>query len=223
MNANNIKQAFNNEIKSFNTAIRFVFETSKAAPVKTPAMPEKDDNSAGAKQLRKDAKQVAKNNELISDCKQIVDTFNITANDLKSKAIKTLRDKVLARAPRLSAEGYTVKFVKLDGILKDTEGYKDTFKVVPENWIDTIISATLNTDGVRIEGLQVTVPPVVKDGEIIEAASGDLVNANGDVIESAKIFARWNELAMYNNIANRAGNEVKELKFNELKSEGGRE
>lgn len=206
MNAKNIISAFNNEVKSFNTAIRFVFDTAKEASEKIPAAPAKDDQTEEAKKLRKDIKAAEKKNAIIADCTSIVDTFSITANDIKGKAIKALRDKIMERVPMTDVNGYAVKMVKLPSYLKsEIADYANVFAVTPASWIETIITAAENAEGVKLTGYNVTLAPVVSEGDVTESASGDIVNAKGELVESGKIFDTWNKIARCKNIANAAG------------------
>lgn len=210
MNAKNIINAFNNEVKSFNTAIRFVYETSKVTTEKIAAAPAKDDMSDDAKALRKAIKASEKKNALIADCIAIVDAFNITANDMKGKAIQSLRNRIIEKTPMIDVNGVAVKMAKLPSYLKnEVNGYNEVFTIVPASWIETIIAAAENVDGIQKSEYNVTVAPVVAEGEIVEGASGDIVNAKGEKIETSNIFEIWNKEAKINNIANAVGNAAK--------------
>lgn len=213
MNAKNIINAFYNEVKSFNTAIRFVYETSKATTEKIAAAPAKEDQSDEAKALRKAIKAAEKKNELIADCIAIVTAFNVTANDMKGKAIQALRNKIIEKTPMIDVNGVAVKMAKLPAYLKnEVSGYNEVFTIVPASWIETIIAAAENVEGNQNYGYNVTVAPVVSEGEIIEGASGDLVNEKGYVICDNKkysIFGIWEKEAKINNIANAVGNAAK--------------
>lgn len=198
-------KAYNN---SFNAAIRYIFDLSKESANKVPASPAKDDKSEEAKQLRKDIKAIEANNAIIADAKKIVETFNITANDIKGKAICALRNKIAERIPNVDENRKAVKFVKLPSYLKNeiTE-YAATFQVVPATWIEAICMATDNTDGKRNEYMQ-TISPCIVDGELIAGARGDLANAKGEIVGSDTIFATWNREAKIRNIANAVGRDA---------------
>lgn len=218
MNAKNIINAFNNEVKSFNTAIRFVFETAALKAEKIPAAPAKDDKTDEAKTLRAEIKKIENANNVIKDCIAIVERFNITVNDLKSKSIKALRDKILSNVPMLDVNGCAVKLAKLPAYLKDdVTDYKEIFTVVPASWIETIIAACEDIGNNQITGYNVTVNPIVENGEIIEGASGDIVDAKGNKVDSAKIFKVWDKIACYKNIANAAGRETANNTLADLK------
>lgn len=219
MNAKNIINAFNAEVQSFNAAVRFIFETSKTTAVNVPAAPAKEDKSEEAKNARKNIKNAENVNAVISDCKNIVDAFGITAADLKGKAIKSLREKIMQHAPAVDAEGRAVKFVKLPAYLKDEiNSYSEVFAVVPASWIETIIASAENVDGEQKTGYNVTAAPVVAEGELTESAAGDVVNAKGEKVESSAIFAKWDKVATYRNISNAEGRAVASATYNELKS-----
>lgn len=219
MNAKNIITAFNNEVKSFNTAIRFVFETAALKAEKIPAAPAKDDRSEEAKALRKSIKKNERYNAIIDDCRAIVAAFNITSNDIKGKQIKALRDRIVAKAPLIDTEGRAVKMVKMPSYLKtEIADYSKVFAVAPASWIETIIAATENTTGKQVAGLSITAAPVVSEGKLTESASGDIVDANAEMSEKATaIFETWNRIATYKNIANSAGRAVTDSTFDDLK------
>ena len=208
MNAKNIINAFNNEIKSFNTAIRFEFDTAKLTPEKVSAAPDKKDMSEEAKAIRKTIKAAERKNELISDCKAICERFSIV--DVKGKNIPAYRAAIMSAAPMVDVNGIAVKLVKLPSYLKnDVKEYNEAFAIAPASWIETILLAAENAEGKQISDYNVTVAPVVSEGEVIEAASGDVVNAKGDKVDTANIFAIWSKEAKINNIANAVGNAAK--------------
>lgn len=208
-------KAYNN---SFNAAIRYIFDLSKESPAKIPASPAKDDKSETAKALRKEIKAIEANNAIIADAKRIVETFAITANDIKDKAISALRNKIVAKLPNVDETGAAVKFAKLPSYLKnEVKEYATTLQVVPASWIEAICAATDNVEGYRKE-YTVTLPPVIEEGKVIEGASGNIVNAKCEIIGSDTIFAIWNKEAKINNIANAAGRATTQATKAELKA-----
>lgn len=218
MNAKNIISAFNNEVKSFNSAIRFIYDTAKLASAKVPASPEKNDQSSEAKELRNAIKAAERTNELIADCKAICNRFHIV--DVKAKSIPTYRENILKNAPMLDVNGNGVKLVKLPSYLKnEIADYTNVFAVANTTWIELIIAATENAEGKQVAGLNVTISPTIENGEVSEGANGDIVNCKGETLESAAIFEKWNKLASYKNIANAAGREVSNAKYSELTKE----
>lgn len=222
INAANMVAAFGEFNKSFNAAIRFIFDLSKEAAAKVPAAPAKDDESDEAKALRKEIKAAERKNAIIADAKKIVAAFNITANDIKSKAIEPLRKKIMDRVPAVDENGRAVKFVKLPAYLRsEIKDYSKAFQVAPASWIESICMAA-DTEKERGDGYyNVTTPPVIAEGVIDEVAHGDLVNERGHVlIESQKyeIFDKWEKEAKINNISAAAGRETAKLKKAELKS-----
>lgn len=218
INSANILSAFTNFNKSFNAAIRYIYDTAKEVPAKVPAAPGKEDKSAEAKNLRKDIKAAEVKNAMIDDCKRIIDTFNVTANDLKAKSIGALRAKFLARIPNVDEGGHAVKFAKLPAYLKsEVKDYATIFQVAPASWIEAICAAAENEEGKRNEYI-LTNPPVIEEGVLTCPPTGDIVNASGNVIDSAKIFAVWCREATINNIANAAGREKAQATKKELKA-----
>lgn len=217
-NVSNLLSSFNAYNNSFASAIRYIADVAKETEGKIPSSPEKGDKTQEAKQLRKDIKAMEKKNNLIADCKRIVETFAITANDIKSKGIPALRAKIMDKAPFVDENGKAVKFAKLPSYLKsEIKDYANIMQVVHANWIETICAAAENEEGKRVV-YNLTIPPVIEEGEITESASGDLVNTKGEIIETESIFAAWNKEATINNIANAAGREkAKETKA-ELKA-----
>lgn len=218
INASAILNAFNNYNKSFNAAIRYIFDMAKEAETKTPASPAKDDKSEEAKALRKEIKAVEAKNAIIADCKKIVAEFAITANDIKGKGINALYSKVTARIPNVDENGKAVKFAKLPSYLKsEIKDYATIMQVVPASWIESICAATDNTECKRNEYV-LTCAPIIEEGVLTIPTSGDIVNTKGEKIETAKIFATWEKEAKINNISNAAGREkAKETKA-ELKA-----
>lgn len=222
INAANMAAAFGEFNKSFNAAIRFIFDLSKEASAKVPEAPAKDDESDEAKALRREIKTAEKKNAIIGDAKKIVAAFDITANDIKSKGVSDLRSKIMARVPAVDESGRAVKFVKLPAYLKsEVKDYAKIYQVIHASWIESIcIAADSETE--RGEGFyNVTTPPVVTEGLIEETASGDLVNEMGHVIlgpQISEIFDKWGKEAKINNISAAAGRETAKLKKAELKS-----
>lgn len=218
INAASILKAFNAYNNSFNAAIRYIFDLSKESECKVPAAPAKDDKSEEAKQLKKEIKAAEAKNAIIADAKRIVETFAITANDIKGKGIAALRAKIVSRIPNVSETGAAIKFAKLPSYLKsEIKDYATIFQVVPASWIEAICAATDNTEGIRNEyGL--TCAPVVEEGELICPASGDLVNAKGEKIETQANFMIWEKEATINNIANAAGRATTQATKAELKA-----
>lgn len=222
INAANMVAAFGEFNKSFNAAIRFIFDLSKEAAAKVPAAPAKDDDSGEAKNLRKEIKAAEKKNAIIADAKKIIAAFNVTANDIKSKGILDLRDKIMARVPAVDENGRAVKFIKLPAYLKiEIKDYSKVFQVIPASWIESICMAA-DSEKERGEGYyNVTTPPVIADGVIDEVAHGDLVNERGHVLadpQKYEIFDKWEKEAKINNISAAAGRETAKMKKAELKS-----
>lgn len=218
VNVKNLLSSFNQYNNSFNAAIRFVFDAAKETEGKIPASPKKGDKTSEAEQLRKDIKAMENKNTLIADCKRIVETFAITANDIKGKSISALRAKIMDKVPNVDENGKAVKFVKLPSYLKnEIHDYAATMQVVPSTWIEAICDAAENEDNIRNEYV-LTCAPIVEDGEVTSEASGDIVNEKGEKVETSSIFEKWNMEAKINNISNAAGREkAKETKA-ELKS-----
>lgn len=218
INSQNILSSFNSYNKSFNAAIRFIFDLSKETANKVPASPTKDDKSEEAKALRKEIKSIEAKNAIIADAKRIVETFSITANDIKDKSIFSLRKKIMDRVPNVDENGRPVKFVKLPSYLKgDLKDYATIMQVVPASWIEAICSATDNVDGKK-ETYNLTIAPIIEEGKLLESACGDLVNAKGEKVASESIFAVWDKEATINNIANAAGRVTVEATKKELKA-----
>lgn len=205
INVANLLNSFRNYNNSFNAAIRYIYDLSKESANKVPASPAKDDKSETAKTLRKEIKAIENKNAVITDCKRIVESFAITANDIKGKAISALRAKIVDRLPNVDETGKPVKFSKLPSYLKsEIKDYATVMQVVPASWIEAICAATDNKGEIRVV-YNITTAPIIAEGEIIEGASGDLVNTNGEIVGSDNIFAIWNKEATINNIANAAG------------------
>lgn len=221
INAVSILKAFNAYNNSFNGAIRFIFDLSKESECKIPATPAKDDKSEEAKQLKKEIKEAEAKNAIITDAKRIVETFAITANDIKGKSIAALRAKIVARIPNVSETGAAIKFAKLPSYLKsEIKDYATIFQVVPASWIEAICAATNNTEGIRNE-YALTCPPVVEEGELICPPCGDLVDAEGYMLDNdykCNIFSIWEKEATINNIANAAGRATTQATKAELKA-----
>lgn len=218
INVANLLNSFRNYNNSFNAAIRYIYDLSKESANKVPASPAKDDKSEEAKQLRKDIKAIEAKNAIISDAKRIVDTFSITANDIKGKAICALRNKIVALIPNVDEEGNAVKFVKLPSYLKnEVKDYANVLQVVPASWIEAICMATDNTEGKRNEYMQ-TISPCIVDGELISGSRGNIVNTKGEIVASEAIFATWDKEATINNISNASGREYAKNVKAELKA-----
>ena len=138
----------------------------------------------------------------------ICERFGIV--DVKGKNIPTYRAAIMASAPMIDANGVAVKFAKLPSYLKnEIKAYNEVFAVVNCSWIETIIAAAENESGKQMCDYNVTTAPTISEGEIIESASGDIVNAKGEKIDGANIFAIWDNEAKINNIANAVGNAAK--------------
>lgn len=218
INAIAILNAFNSYNKSFNSAIRYIFDLSKESESKIPAAPAKDDKSETAKNLRKEIKAIEAKNAIINDAKRIVDTFNITANDIKDKSIFSLRKKIMERVPNVDENGRPVKFVKLPSYLKsEIKDYATIMQVVPASWIEAICDAAENKGEIRVV-YNITIAPIIAEGKLLESACGDLVNTKGEIVGNEKIFALWNKEATINNIANAAGRVTVEATKKELKA-----
>lgn len=221
INVTNMVNAFQKYNNSFNAAIRYIFDLSKESANKVPASPAKDDKSEEAKLLRKEIKTIKSKNAIIADAKRIVETFNITANDIKGKTISALRAKIVERIPNVDEEGHAVKFAKLPPYLKnEVKDYETTLQVVPASWIEAICAATDNVEGKKNEYI-LTTPPIIVDGEVDDMPHGDLVNTKGFVLcDDAKysIFGIWEKEAKINNIANAAGRATTQATKAELKA-----
>lgn len=221
INAASILKAFNAYNNSFNAAIRYIFDLSKENECKVPAAPAKDDKSEEAKQLKKEIKEAEAKNAIIADAKRIVESFAITANDIKGKGIAALRAKIVARIPNVDETGSAIKFAKLPSYLKnEIKDYATIFQVVPAFWIEAICAATDNADGKRKE-YTLTCAPIIEEGVLTFPACGDLVDTEGYVLDSdykCKIFSNWNKEATINNIANAAGRATTQATKAELKA-----
>lgn len=219
INAVNLLASFRAYNNTFNSAIRYIFDLAKESDVKVPSAPAKDDKSAEAKALKAEIKKAEKQNAIIADAKRIVETFAITANDIKGKAICALRNKIVEKLPYVDAEGRAVKFDKLPSYLKsEIKDYATIMQVVPATWIEAIAAATDNAEGVRKEYV-LTTAPVIEEGKIVEISTGDIVNVNGERIEYGwKVQEIWNNEAKINNIANAAGRATTQATKAELKN-----
>lgn len=218
INASALLNSFKAYNNSFNAAIRYIYDVAKESASKVPASPAKDDKSEEAKALRKEIKTIESNNAIIADAKRIVETFHITANDIKGKAISALRNKIVERIPNVDEAGNAVKFAKLPSYLKsEIKDYATTLQVVPATWIEAICAATDNTDGTRNEYMQ-TISPCIVDGDLIAGARGNIVNAKSEIVASDSIFATWDKEAKIRNIANAVGRDATNKSIEEQKS-----
>lgn len=218
INASALLNSFKAYNNSFNAAIRYIFDLSKESENKVPAAPAKDDKSEEAKALRKEIKSIEANNAIIADAKRIVETFAITANDIKGKAISALRAKIVERIPNVDENGTAVKFAKLPSYLKnEIKDHATIMQVVSASWIEAICAATDNTEGKCNEYMQ-TISPCIVDGELIAGARGSIVNTKGEIVASDAIFATWDKEATINNISNASGREHAKAVKAELKA-----
>lgn len=209
INAKKLSAAFGNFNRSYAAAIRFIFEKAGETEAELPAAPTRGDNSPEAKALKEAIKAANDNNAVIAACKAIVSAFNITAKDMKSnKTESELRGRIVPFIPYKSTEGVAVTFAPLPAYLKKAvdSTAKDYMIVVPATWIETIALAAGNVEANNpAKTYTVTLAPDVEEGIITDGASGDIVDKNGETVDTRKVFAVWESEAIIRNISGAAG------------------
>lgn len=212
----NITAAYNQYATSFNAAMRWIADMAKEAKKQVPAKPAKGVAEAEAKLINKAIRDANTHNNIVDDCSAVVEVFCITANDLKSKGISALRNKVAARFPNVDKSGNAVRFAAMPSYLKG-EIDANALRIVPASWIEAIFAAAENATEIK-RTYNLTIAPEVEDGKVTENAKGDIVNAKGEVIDGAKILATWDALAAIENAGNAAGRVSKTATVSELKA-----
>lgn len=213
-NVNNLKKEYAKACNSFNFAVRFIFDLSKESVKELPAVPSKDDKSPEATDLRMQIATVKKYNDSVETAKYIVNVLGIDSNSIKTKNVPELRTKILAKYPYKTESGVCVTFGNLP---KYMAKYKDTYTVTPASWIEVLARSSKNDTDTHITFETVTAAPIVENGELIDSANEIFVDKNANIVKNAKnIREDWNKLAIYNNIANKAGQTKKNEVFKEL-------
>lgn len=209
MNAKNLKKQYAIECNSFRNALRFIVERAKE--------PEKKIVECG-KDATKEEKNEIKNskawNESVKECKEICTVLGISVESLKKKNIEAARVDIVAKYPTKAGE-VCVTFAQLPKYVRDyKKGYESLKIVTCATWLDIIIGAAQNSEGVVKNDYIITSFPFVEEGVITENSTGSIVDKDGVIYDAQKeVLKDWDYLASIKNAANKEGRKVSDQYF----------
>ncbi len=232
-NANNNAKSmlismYRNECKGFSAQVKYIYNLSLTEPsqhIDIPATPTRKDNSTEAVALREEIKSRRKQNKHIDEvndainlAKFIVNTLNISS--VSKNAIKDIYQNGINLYPYKTSNNICVMGARLPEYL--AKDYDDIYRIVVADWITVLYGAAkaLSEKIPSLNSYSLSSSPVIDaDNSVSESASGSLVLADMSIFENnaaCEILAMWNDLAVCNKVACKAGSQKKIEIFNSM-------